>query len=136
MSPQDITFLSQTAILFLLGIGYKLVKDRKLRSHGLVMTVAVSLHTISILILMVPSAASYLVALSRSTFNPLVITILIHSIAGVIAEIFGVFLVAEWRLRPPPYVVCARRKWVMKPLIALWVFSLISGVIFYAYSYL
>ncbi|UCH38273.1 MAG: hypothetical protein JSV76_03725, partial [Candidatus Bathyarchaeota archaeon] len=101
-----------------------------MKSHGLVMTIAVIIHTISILIVIVPSAASYLVAFFRSDFNPVAIAVLIHSIAGIIAEILGVLLVAEWRLRPPPYVVCARRKWLMKPLIVLWVFALLSGVIF------
>ncbi|UCH38086.1 MAG: hypothetical protein JSV76_02685, partial [Candidatus Bathyarchaeota archaeon] len=114
----------------------KLVKDRKLKLHGLVMTIAVTVHTISILMVMTPSAVTYLVALFNAPLNPLVLTILIHSIAGIFAEVLGVFLVAEWRFRPPPYVVCARRKRVMKPLIALWVFALLSGVIFYAYSYL
>lgn len=135
MSPQDITFLSQIAILLLLIVGYKFVRNRKLKTHGLIMTVAVALHTITIFLVMVPSFVSSLEVLQRVTLSPIIIITVIHAITGIVTEVLGLFLIAEWRFRPPPNITCVKKKWLMAPLLLLWTFTLIMGIVFYIYYY-
>jgi len=135
MSPQDITFLSQVATLLILIAGYKFVRDKKLKTHGLIMTVATFLHTFTIFWVMVPSLLTYLDGLLMTALSPIVLVLVIHVIAGIVTEILGVFLIVEWRFRPPPNMTCATKKWLMKPLIILWAFALILGMAFYIYYY-
>jgi hypothetical protein len=135
MSPQDITFLSQIAILLILIAGYIFVRDRKLKTHGLIMAVAVALHTITIFLVMVPSFVTYLDVLPMVTLSPIIIITLIHAIPGILTEVLGLILIVEWRFRPSPNMTCVKRKWLMTPLFMLWVFTLITGIIFYGYYY-
>jgi hypothetical protein len=135
MSLQDITFLSQIGILLFLVVGYKFIKDRKLKTHGLIMTAAIAVHSITIFLVMVPSFITYLDVLTRTSFSPIGIITLIHVITGILTEILGIFLIVQWRFRPPPKMTCVKRKWLMTPLFILWVFTLILGIAFYIYYY-
>jgi membrane-associated HD superfamily phosphohydrolase len=133
---QDLTFLSQIAILLILFVGYKYVKEKKFRTHGRLMTIAVILHSITIFWVMIPSFIIYFDILVSNIFTPGVIITWIHAIVGLLAEVFGLFLIIEWRFRPPPKMICARRKWMMRPLFLLWTLALILGIAFYSYYYL
>jgi len=132
----DINLLLQIAILLLLLLGYKFKRDKNLMRHGLTMAVAVILHTIAILLVMIPSFITYFGILLRDTASPGVTITWVHAIMGILAEILGIFLVAIWRFRPQPKMACAKWRWLMKPLLALWTFALILGIAFYAYYYL
>lgn len=134
--PQDITLISQIAILLLLILGYKYVKEKKLKTHGLIMTIALILHTLTILFVMIPSFIIYFDVLLRNVFSLGSIITLVHAIAGILAELFGIILVFEWRFRSPPNMKCAKRKWMMRLLFALWTLALILGIGFYFYYYL
>ncbi|UCH02070.1 MAG: hypothetical protein JSV20_09730 [Candidatus Bathyarchaeota archaeon] len=111
------------------------MRDKKLKTHGLIMTVAVSLHTFTILWVMVPSLITYLGGFFTNALTPIVLVLMIHTIAGIVTEMLGVFLIVEWRFRPPPNMTCATKKWLMRPLITLWTFALILGIAFYVYYY-
>lgn len=133
---QDIALLTQIVVIFILNMGYKYVRDKKLRTHGRTMAVAVTLHTITILLVMVPSFITNSGTFLMSVFSPMVFVTWIHIFVGTLSEILGIFLIAEWRFRPPPKMTCAKRRQIMKPLFTLWTFSLTLGIAFYVYYYL
>lgn len=133
---QDITLLSQIAILLILLVGYKSVKDKKLLSHGRTMTAAVILHTLTIVPVMIPSFILYFDVLLTSPFSPGILITWIHVIVGLLAELLGVFLVSEWRFRPLSTMTCIKRKRVMGPLLMMWTSASILGIAFYVYYYL
>jgi hypothetical protein len=116
-------------------MGFKLIKDKKLRNHGVTMGIAVILHTIPIILVMIPSFLIYSNIMIKGISSPGVIITWVHVIAGVSAEILGIFLVAEWRFRLPPKMTCAKRRRLMIPALILWSFALILGIAFYVYYY-
>jgi hypothetical protein len=132
---QDITLLSQIAILLILIVGYKSVKDKKLQSHGQIMFAAVMLHTLTIILVMIPSLILNFDVLLGS-FNPGILITWIHIIVGLLAELLGIFLVLEWRFRPLSTMTCIKRKKIMGPLFLMWTSATILGIAFYAYYYL
>lgn len=123
----------QIAVLFLLLIGYKFVREGKLRRHGLTMSAAVILHVAFILLVMVPSFVTFFGALADVT-SPGVIITWIHVLTGIYATVVGIYLVSAWRFQSES--TCMRRKNRMKPLLVLWTIALILGIAFYAYYYL
>lgn len=131
----DFTLIFQIVIFAMLLFGYKTVREKKLRRHGITMATAVLLHIISIFTVMIPSVAQYphlLLILS----NPLVIITWFHIFTGSSVAVLGMFLVLEWRFRRPPNMKCARRRRLMRPLLLLWLITLVLGIIFYIVGYL
>jgi len=132
---QDITLFLEVIILVLLLAGYILVRTKKLRHHGVIMSAAVILHTVTIFIVMVPSFVVYFEILLRDISSPGVIITWVHFVAGTLADVLGIFLVAEWRYRPSPKMTCVKRRRLMKLLLALWILALALGLAFYIYYY-
>lgn len=132
---QDITLFLEVIILVLLLAGYILVRTKKLRQHGVIMSAAVILHTLTIFIVMVPSFVVYFEILLRDISSPGVIITWVHFVAGTLADVLGIFLVAEWRYRPSPKMTCVKRRRLMKLLLALWILALALGLAFYIYYY-
>ena len=131
----DVNLLLQILILILLFIGRKFVKDKKHKNHGIMMTIAVTLHTISILLIMIPSFVTYF-GLTISSFSLGIVITWIHAIVGILAEVLGIFIVVKWRFQPEPMKICGKRRKFMIPLFILWTFALILGIAFYIQYYL
>jgi len=132
----DVALLLEIVIMIILLLGYKAKRDKKLRLHGLYMSAAVILHTILVVSVMIPSFVIYFSLLTRDITSPGVIVTWFHAIVGILADILGIYIVAEWRFQPPPQMACTRRKGLMKPLLALWLLALFTGIGFYAIYYL
>jgi len=115
-------------------VGYKYIKDKKLRTHGLIMTTAVISHTITILFVMIPSFIINFEILIKNIFSPGVIITWIHTVVGILTEMLGIYIVLKQRLLHR--TACAKRKWIMKPLFILWTLASIMGILFYSYYYL
>lgn len=131
---KDLNLIMQVAILIVLLVGYIFKKDGKLMKHGVAMSTAVMLHTILIFLVMIPSLVlNSALLLEFSQFG--VIITWIHVLAGIFAEISGLYLVGMWRFRSPPFMNCVKKKKLMKPLLILWVLALILGIMFYIYYY-
>jgi uncharacterized membrane protein YozB (DUF420 family) len=123
----------QVAMLLLLIVGRSLAKNKKFRSHGLMMTAATVLHVVSILLVMAPSFVRYFgVLLGRPNFG--IVVTWIHVITGTLAAALAIFVVARWRLQKST-AVCIKRKQLMKPLLLLWATALLLGIGFYVFYY-
>lgn len=136
----NLSLILQIVILFLLVLGLPFFrgqngqKEKKnLIAHGYSTVAALVLHTILILIIMVPSLASGLPDISDlSTFNS--ITVLSHAILGTLAEILGLVIIALWLSRGPKKMVCWRyRRWMTATFI-IWVISVVNGTIVHIFG--
>lgn len=123
----------QIAVLFLLAYGYNLKRKLKFRYHGIVMSTALILHLIMAAYVMIPSLV-FAVIKEYIIPAPLAVTsivAIIHAILGSIALAFGIWLVASWRFRRDFQGCFSRKKYMLKAL-AVWVASLIFGIILYS----
>lgn len=123
----------QIAVLFLLAYGYNLKRKLKFRDHGIVMSTALILHLIMAAYVMIPSLV-FAVIKEYIIPAPLAVTsivAIIHAILGSIALSFGIWLVASWRFRRDFQGCFSRKKYMLKDL-AVWVASLIFGIILYS----
>jgi hypothetical protein len=123
----------QIIVLFLLVYGYWLKRKLKFRQHGITMAAAVVLHLTMVFYIMIPS---FVLAVIPNYFvpNPLSLVSVvgvIHGIIGTIALSFGVWFVASWRFRRN-LQGCFNKKKIMAKTLAVWVTSLVFGIILYA----
>jgi hypothetical protein len=130
----DLSLLIQIAVLLLLLLGYKYVREGKLRRHGLTMSAAVTLHVASIILIMVPSLVIHFGVLFTDVTSPGVIITWIHLPIGIYAAYVGISIVVNWRFRSES--LCMRKANMMKPLLVLWTIALFLGIAFYVYYYL
>jgi len=133
LSPIGNVVLSlQIVSLFLLILGLPFVKrkghKKNLIRHGYLVTLALVLHTVTMLIVMVPSFSINLNSIENLSILQS-ITVWLHAATGTAAEILGIFMVAEWAFKPLQQMTCARRKWLMMPTFIIWTVSLITGAV-------
>jgi uncharacterized membrane protein YozB (DUF420 family) len=133
----DISLLLEISILIVLFVGRRYAKKGKYKTHGFIMTSAVTLHALTILLVMTPSFALFVDVLgSDPAILGLIGTIIvsIHVPAGLVAEILGVLFVAQWGFKPT--IGCIKRRRLMLPLFLLWALSSILGIAIYAVYFL
>ena len=83
------------------------------------MLLAILLHTISISVVMIPSFVNGFAAQGAIDFgNLLVIIAFVHAIAGVIAELLGVWIIVSWRFQSS-LRICSPRKNLMRYTLVL-----------------
>ncbi|MBN1244144.1 hypothetical protein JXA31_00960 [Candidatus Bathyarchaeota archaeon] len=126
-----VSLVLQIAVLILLFGSLGLKGRKKLRQHGITMLIAVVLHTISILAVMIPSFG----VITSGDFPVLISAIAyVHGITGIIAEVFGVWIIATWRLRTS-LQYCAPKKKLMRLTLILWLIALFLGILLYLHFY-
>ena len=126
-----LSLIVQFVVLALLFGGLWLKKTKKFRQHGITMLTAVVLHTITILVVMVPSFISgFSSPASIDLANALVVTSLVHAFAGIAALLLGVWLVASWRLKAD-MKTCFAKKSIMRVTITIWLIALFLGIFMY-----
>jgi len=127
----DIGLFLEIGVLITLLVGrYFFARKGRIAAHGYAVTVAIAMHTASVLSIMIPSFAKSADILFTDLLNPPVILTWIHIPLGVAVIVLGIYLIAEWQFRPPG-ATCYRRVKLMKPLWLLWILSLIMGFLIY-----
>ena len=89
----------QIVVLALLIGAIFLKSKNKYRQHGIVMFSAVVLHIVSILAVMLPSFGAYVGPGVINFSDVWVIITLVHVSTGLIAVLFGIWLVGSWHLK-------------------------------------
>jgi len=131
----DLTLLLQIAVFLVFLAGFVLVKTRRdYAKHGAIMGTAIVLHTISILMVMVPSLLSSS-GLFENLLGSLQLTILAHATLGILVEILGLYVVLSWALHYKDVKPCFKRKIIMRVLAVLWTIALILGIYIYILFY-
>ena len=123
----------QIVALFLLALGYVLKRKVQFRRHGLVMSAALILHLIMAVYVMVPSFVLAIIKeyIIPDPFSEVSVIGLIHGVLGSIALSFGLWIVVSWHFRMNIQSCIARKKY-MKKTLAIWITSLIFGIILYS----
>lgn len=128
----NVSLSLQVAILFLLILGLPFVRSQSSRKnltwHGYSTVAALVLHTILILLVMVPSFTKGVSEFGElSIFNS--ITVWSHAVLGTTAEVLGIVLVVAWLRRGPSKMACALwKKWMM-PTFIIWTVSIVNGAL-------
>jgi uncharacterized membrane protein YozB (DUF420 family) len=131
-----VSLFLQIVILILLFGSVGLKGKKKFRQHGITMLLAVVLHTITILLVMIPSFVSgFIPYFSTNISDAVSIIAIVHGAAGILAEVLGVLIVAFWRLQKS-LQYCAPRKKLMRVTLILWLIALFVGVLLYIILYL
>jgi hypothetical protein len=128
----NISLILQIVILFLLILGLPLVRGinskKNLARHGYLTVAALILHTILILIAMVPSFDSSFGEIGKLSAISL-FTVWSHAVLGTTAEVSGIILVGAWLSKPTSRMNCAKMKRWMTPTFIIWAISIINGAI-------
>ena len=120
----------QITVLALLIVGFMFKQRRKLRTHGITMLAALSVHLVIIAVIMVPSFAVGLLPKIVDKADPVGLFSLFHVAVGASAVILATWIVGAWRLRQST-AFCAPKKKLMKYTLALWLVSLSLGIALY-----
>jgi hypothetical protein len=96
--------------------------------HGYSTLAAVLLHTIFVLVVMIPSLIA-----GANDFGalPLLssVTVWSHVVLGTAAWVMGIIIVVAWLRRGPSKMTCVFWKKWMSPVFIIWTISIINGVI-------
>jgi uncharacterized membrane protein YozB (DUF420 family) len=122
-----LNLILQFVILGVLAFGILRVKKGRLAMHGYIAFAAVSLNTLSIIVVMLPSVSRIMAGASLNSFTMIVAA---HSLLGFIVEALGAYIVLRWRFQVPGFT-CWKMKGLMKVLAALWTVSVALGAFVY-----
>ena len=131
----DANLLFQIAVFLVLAAGLLMAKAKQsFQKHGLIMGIALGVHTIAIVVGMVPSMLA-----SRGLFEDwsagLALVMLSHAVLGSIVEILGIYLVGAWAANRKNVQACYKRKTAMRATLLLWLVELIAGIYAYVLLY-
>ncbi len=124
-----ISLITQIVVLLLLLGSVWLKGKKQYRQHGILMLIAVVLHTVVVLAWMIPIFSS-IFSFPTNILNPLVAAIFVHAITGIATILLGIWLVASWHLKVD-VKNCFTKKKAMRATMALWIITLILGIIMY-----
>jgi len=131
----DFTLLLQIVVFLVFFVGFVLVKARRdFAKHGAIMGVAIALHTVSILMVMVPSLLGS-GGLFENLLGNLQLAVLAHAALGILVEILGLYIVLTWVLHYKDVKPCFKRKKIMRVVAVCWAIALILGAYVYILLY-
>ena len=125
--PSTLNLILQFVVLGVLAFGIQSAKKKRLNMHGYIAFAALSLNTLSILVVMLPSASRIMAGASQSGFTLMVAA---HALLGFIVEALGAYIVLRWRFQTPG-PTCWKMKGLMRVLAALWTVSVVLGAYVY-----
>jgi hypothetical protein len=128
----NISFVLQIVILFLLILGLPFVKGigtkKNFMSHGYLTVLALVLHTVLIVIVMLPTFSSGFSDIGElSLFESF--TVWSHAVLGTAAEVAGIVIVGFWFSKPLKNMACFKAKKLMMPVLIIWIISIINGAL-------
>jgi hypothetical protein len=130
--PGDASLVLQVVIFFLLVMGLPFVKGigtkKNFIVHGLLTVLALILHTVLIIVAMIPPLSDVSGVLAELSL-PYAFIFWSHLILGTIAEVLGFVVIGFWVSKPLSNMGCTRVKKVMAPLLIIWAISLIFGAL-------
>ena len=131
----NISLILEIIILILLIIGSEYAYKKQYIKHGWMTVVAVTLHTISVLSIMIPSIVEESNLLGEITSAGIVTQL--HVISGTAAWILGIASIVWWGFKKTKAHVSLpshlKRKWVMRVIFIVWLVALISGIILHLF---
>jgi uncharacterized membrane protein YozB (DUF420 family) len=130
----DLNLIIQAVIIgfFVFAMYFRL--KHSFVKHALMMGAGISLHTVAIFAIMVPSLLS-LRGLLKNLLTRFSLITLTHAAAGSLVEIMGIWLIVSWLTDTVHVEKCVKRKNIMRVTIALWLLEFVLGVYIYMMLY-
>lgn len=139
LGPQlsaEMNLAAQILILAGLWLGATLARRRRFRRHHSTQTAVVGANLLFILLLMIPSFYSYVIA-GHTTTSPIARLMIAHGTLGLVVELTGIYLVLHERTGLMPRRLRVRNfKLTMRALLGLWTLTTVLGVGIYYAGYL
>ena len=120
----------QIATLSIVISGYILKRKMQLIRHGTFMLVAVVLELLSFGLVMGPSFLSLVGSGFLQRPILLATVTIVHAILGAVTLVTGIWIAGSWHLQTS-IDKCKKRKGIMRYLFALWIVTVIIGIILY-----
>jgi len=131
----DASLIFQILLICFLVLGFLTAKARhRFLGHGILMTVALALHTISIILVMMPSMLA-MRGLFQNLSSVLALIFILHASLGGLVEVLGIYFVAVWVVGRTSVKSCFGRKRLMQATVVLWIVSVVIGVYGYILFY-
>ena len=134
-SIADVNLFLQIIMLAALLYGREYAKNKRLRDHGVLMSIIVGFNFVSFVLIMGPTMLNISGSVFINPGNIGSVISLVHALAGGSALLLGSFLVIRWRFSKS-FKPCAGRRNRMLTTTWLWGVSTLSGLAFYIYYYL
>lgn len=131
----DLSLLFQLVIFVFLIVGVAIARVKRIFiKHGVVMGITFIFHSLTIVIIMIPSLQGFRGLFSTPFLYPALV-VFAHSILGILIEIFGLWIFGLWRFRRQDIRSCAKHKKFMQITLILWIMELVLGVYVYVLLY-
>jgi prepilin signal peptidase PulO-like enzyme (type II secretory pathway) len=135
----NISLSLQVVILFLLILGLPSIRgsdgNRNASQHGYLTILALVIHTVLIVIVMVPTFVNGIPDIGA--LPPLyMFNVVSHIVLGTLAEVLGLVVVGYWLLKSPKKMMCFKMRRWMTPIFIVWVISLINGALVHIFGML
>ncbi|MBC7131441.1 hypothetical protein H5T51_09595 [Candidatus Bathyarchaeota archaeon] len=131
----SVSLAAQLVILGLIALSMAFKGQKRFRAHGASMSLAVIIHSITIIAIMLPSFSAGIVPyISENPGNAIGLISLFHGVTGLLAWVLGIWLVASWHLSPSNEK-CFKRGGAMRITLVVWMVSLILGILMYLNFY-
>ena len=131
----DASLILQITLICFLVLGFLTARARhKFLRHGILMAAVLALHTISIMLVMVPSMLA-MRGLFQNLSSSLALIFLLHATLGGLVEVLGIYLVGVWVLGRTSVKSCFGRKKLMQATMVLWIMSVVIGIYGYILFY-
>jgi hypothetical protein len=130
----NVSLVLQVGILVLLFVAAEFAYRRDFTKHGWTTTIAVALHSATILIVMIPSLLEEVSLLTELSTAGLVTQV--HVILGTTAWILGLASISWWGIRKKTHSSLPsrfKRKWVMRIMLLVWIAALVIGIILHLF---
>ena len=130
LTEATISLTLQIIALALLAVAITLKNRKSYRHHGIAVAVALLLHVVTVLAVMMPTFSTFFTSPGTIVYDTTVIISLIHVALGFVALGLGIWLVAAWHFKTD-LKGCFAKKKIMGPTMAVWLVSILLGVIMY-----
>lgn len=132
----DIDLVAELLILLGLWGGAYFARTHHYRAHGATQTTLVLANLFFILVIMIPSFNSYIIAGQTST-GPVARIMLLHGALGLVAELSALYLLVRMRTKLlPPRLRVRKIKRLMRAVLLLWTVVVVVGATLYGERYL
>ena len=131
----DLNLILQIATIIVILVSLLYKNRRQIKQHAVTMAIGMTLHVLSLSVVMVPLFLQSYWYFSAETAIAGVQTMWLHAFSGGISIILGLPLIVLWAIHPSNTGPCYKRKRIMDVAIVLWLFSLTFGILTYIFFY-
>ncbi len=126
----ELSMILQLLSLSILLVGFIIVKQKNYKLHGITMSAAGILNTISVLVVMIPVA----LRLTDTSIPGFTLLFRSHILLGLVVIAISGYILIDWRFQNPGPTCFQRKKWMLGLSLA-WMAQVIMGILVFLKLY-